>query len=87
LQPDIIVCDDHLPFRDGIDVLAALRAAGLGMPLVLIGTNVHSAAQLLKRGAAAFVHKFDIHDELRAAVLLAVYGEQFISRSSVQSLD
>jgi DNA-binding NarL/FixJ family response regulator len=73
-----------MPVCDGFDVMLALRTLELEVPFVLLGTDTKGAAQFLDKGAAAYVHKYDIHADLMEAVLLAANGGKFVSRSAVQ---
>jgi putative two-component system response regulator len=61
-QPDVVLLDLHMPHRDGLDVLADLRAAtpvGGFVPIVVLTADVTSRAKTaaLARGAADFLVK------------------------------
>ena len=68
--PDIVVLDLSLPGRDGLDVLAAARAAGLATPVLILTARgtVGDRVLGLDTGADDYLAKpFDL-DELEARV-------------------
>lgn len=72
------------PIRNALDLAVAFAQVGIRTPFVLMGTETEGVECFLERGVAAFVHKYDLYADLKEAVLLAVEGRRFISRSSVK---
>ena len=71
-RPDCVVLDLHMPEMNGLDVLAALRRAGLGLPVVVVTGRFspESRAECLAAGARAYLGK-----PLDETVLLRTIGE------------
>ncbi len=72
------------PIRNGLDLAAAFTQAKIHIPFVLMGSETEGVESLLQQGASAYVHKYDVYADLKQAVLLAIEGRKFISRSSVR---
>jgi DNA-binding NarL/FixJ family response regulator len=74
--PDIVLVDLHLPDRDGVALLYALREAGMPARVVLItgdeSDRVIRAAMLAQPDG--FVHKSDAMDEIVRTVLMVLEG-------------
>jgi len=69
-QPDVVLLDLSLPGRDGLDVLAAARAEGLGTPVIILTARSTVGDRILglNTGADDYLPKpFDL-DELEARV-------------------
>ena len=63
-KPDVVVSDVQMPVMNGIEAMAALRAAGWHPPFVLVTASTSDALELINRGALAVVDKTDLHAEL-----------------------
>jgi DNA-binding NarL/FixJ family response regulator len=57
LHPDLILLDNDMPERNGLDVLADLRAESPAARIVLFSTETDVAAEALANGADCFLHK------------------------------
>jgi FixJ family two-component response regulator len=57
--PDFVVLDLHMPGMNGLDVLAALAAAGLALPVIMITGHAgpESRARCVAAGAVAYLSK------------------------------
>jgi two-component system response regulator (stage 0 sporulation protein F) len=67
---DLVISDVRMPRVSGLDLLALVKEAPLGIPVILISAfgDMEMRGEAAKRDAAAFFSKpFDI-DQLRAAV-------------------
>ena len=64
LAPDVIVSDVSMPQMNGPQSMKELRAKGHDIPFVLISIDSHGSEEFIRQGAAAFVDKMDIQDEL-----------------------
>ena len=69
-----LVLDAYLPGMSGLDVLHRLRAAGQGLPVIVItgSSDVHMAVEAMKGGAIDFIEKPVHHRELLASVQRAL---------------
>src|SRR5690349_25123903 len=46
-QPNLILCDYHLPASDGIGFARAVRSIGIDVPIVLMTVDLHAPSNLL----------------------------------------
>jgi CheY-like chemotaxis protein len=67
---DLILLDIHLPGRTGLEVCRALRAAGVGTPIVALSASVlqDEIARTSEAGFTEFLAKPIAPEALRAAV-------------------
>lgn len=67
---DLILLDVHLPGRTGLEVCQALRAAGVGTPIVALSASVlpDEIARANEAGFTQFLAKPIAPEALRAAV-------------------
>jgi DNA-binding NarL/FixJ family response regulator len=84
LLPDVIVSGIEMPGQSGLDAMSALKRMGMEIPFVIISTDTKAASYCLERGATGYVHDYDIFGDLTEAVLFALRGTRFISRSVVR---
>jgi FixJ family two-component response regulator len=58
-RPDCVVLDLHMPFVNGFHVLACLKGAGLGLPVVVITGHdtTETRERALAGGASAYLRK------------------------------
>ncbi len=75
LEPGCVVSDVRMPGMDGLSLLRRLRAAGSGLPLMLITGHgdVSMAVAAMKSGALDFLEKPFDADTLLAAVEAALH--------------
>jgi DNA-binding NarL/FixJ family response regulator len=78
---DVIVSDLCMPGLSGLDVMHRLMSLGHSVPFVMVSANVAAAHDCITLGAAAFVSKMDLAHELVPAVLSALDGRTYLSRS------
>jgi DNA-binding NarL/FixJ family response regulator len=73
-SPEVLVLDYRLPFVDGVQVTAAVRAACPEVAVVCVtaAVNEHEEAALLDAGAVACVRKDGSLDDIVAAIRKAV---------------
>jgi len=86
LNPDVIISDVQMPVLSGPEAMEFLGSIGFDIPFVLISISSCGAEEFVKHGAAAFVDKLDIGDELAHAVRLAARGIKYLSRSVRSSI-
>lgn len=78
---DLVLLDYHLPDMTGLEALPIFRRRFPELPvLVLSGSaNVQILHQALKAGAAGYIQKSGVNDELLSAVRKILDGEVFVS--------
>ena len=81
LQPDVAVLDLSMPDMGGLEVLAAVRAEGNTIPVIIL--TMHEDPIWSKRAVAAGVNGFVLKDDAFTELIKAVYtvldGEQYLS--------
>lgn len=85
---DIVLLDISIPGRSGLDVLKDIRALAPDLPVIMLTMHAeeHYAMRCLKAGAAGYVTKKSISNELIDAVRKVAGGEKYVSASLVQIL-
>lgn len=73
---DLVLLDFHLPDMNGLDALDLLRQRHPELPIVVLSGTAepHVMGQVLAKGAAGFVTKSGVSDELLAALRLVLAG-------------
>ena len=74
---DLVLLDYHLPDMNGLDALPIFGERHPELPVVLLSgsANTHIMRQVLQAGAAGFVTKSSVSDELLRAVRSALNGD------------
>jgi DNA-binding NarL/FixJ family response regulator len=87
-RPDVLLLDLRLPRRDGIAVLADLRAAGLLPPTIILTTFDDEVAVLeaIRGGARGFLLKDVSLERLAAGVRAVARGESVIQPALTERL-
>lgn len=85
---DLALLDLNLPGRDGLDVLGEVRRRWPGLPVLVISAYPEEefAVRCLRAGAAGYVTKDTVADELLAAVHKALVGGRYVSRALAERL-
>ena len=81
---DLILLDLALPGRNGMDILAEIRAHETGLPVIMITAfgTVENAVRAMQGGAANFVQKPWDNEKLLADVRAAVGWRRATSKTS-----
>jgi DNA-binding NarL/FixJ family response regulator len=81
LAPDAVVCDIAMPALNGIQVLHALRAGGLHVPVVILSMHADKpfVREALRLGARGYVLKHSAADELIIAIKAALAGDIYVT--------
>lgn len=87
-RPDIVLLDMKLGAEDGLDLIPALRAQGLQVPVVVLTAQdaVGDLRRAVAAGASGFLLKNGNPDELLGAVRATIAGESVVARSLVPRL-
>lgn len=74
---DLVLLDYHLPDMNGLDALAVFGHRHPELPVILLSgsANVQIMRQVLEAGAAGFVTKSSLSDELLSAVRKVMRGD------------
>jgi len=78
---DVLVLDIRLPDRSGYDILKVLKQEHPHLPVLVLSmyADVEIAAQALRAGAAGYVTKESIADELVTAIRKVAVGGKYVS--------
>jgi two-component system, NarL family, response regulator NreC len=81
LRPDIIISDISMPIMNGLDVMRRLKAYGLPARFILVTGHADEqlAMEALSEGAAGFLVKPIVTDDMRDAIEAVANGEAYVS--------
>ncbi len=85
---DVIILDVSMPGRGGLDVLRELRDRIPKVPVIILSSypEEQMALRVLKLGAASYIQKTGIGEELVGSVEAALRGDKYITPSIAQRL-
>jgi len=88
LQADLILLDVKMPGMGGVETLKALRASGVGAPVVMLTMSREDAdlSAALRAGARGYLLKDMEPEELVPALEAAVQGDNVVAQELVGSL-
>lgn len=77
---DLVLLDYHLPDMTGLEALGVLAQDHPELPVIMLSGSAHPQiiGQVLAGGAAGFLSKAAMSDDLLAAVQMVLAGEVFI---------
>jgi len=89
-QPDLILTDLQMPGMDGLELVESVRRSYPTLPVILMTAKgcERTAVTALQRGAASYVAKDDLSQELVAVVdrVLALAAEKHSQQSLMQAM-
>jgi len=85
---DIVICDMNMPGRSGLDALSQLKQVAPHVPVLIMSMYPEDqyALRVLKAGAAGYLGKDSIHDDIIRAVQTVSLGKKFITPSVAEKL-
>lgn len=85
---DIVICDMNMPGRSGLDALSQLKQVAPNVPVLIMSMYPEDqyALRVLKAGAAGYLGKDSIHDEIIKAVQTVMLGKKFITPTVAERL-
>ena len=86
LQPDVVLCDLHLPGLSGLEITVRLVRSGIRVVVVSVLEDGPMPRRLIEAGACGYVGKGGDAGELVRAVHAAAQGRRFLSSSIAQGL-
>lgn len=85
---NIVICDMNMPGRSGLDALSQLKQVAPSLPVLIMSMYPEDqyALRVLKAGAAGYLGKDCIHDEIIKAVQTVMLGKKFITPTVAERL-
>jgi DNA-binding NarL/FixJ family response regulator len=88
-QPfDLLILDISMPGRSGLDVLKEIRQQYPNLPVLVLSVHaeVQIAVRALRSGAAGYITKDSVPDDLVTAIRKVLAGGKFVSASLAERL-
>lgn len=85
---NLVICDMNMPGRSGLDAIMQLRDIAPGLPVLIMSMYPEDqyALRVLKSGAAGYLTKETIHDEIGKAIETVTRGKRYITLSLAEKL-
>jgi len=85
---DVIILDISMPGRSGLDILDDLRRSRPRIPVLLLTMHPEQqfARRALKAGAAGYLTKDSVPEELKEAIKRIVAGGRYVSTTLAETL-
>jgi DNA-binding NarL/FixJ family response regulator len=85
---DVVILDISMPGKSGLDILDDLKRLRPRMPILLLSMHPEQqfARRALKSGAAGYLTKDSVTDELKEAVKKVVGGGRYVSATLAEKL-
>jgi two-component system invasion response regulator UvrY len=84
----LVICDMNMPGRSGLDALNQLRQVAPQLPVLIMSIYPEDqyALRAIKAGAAGYLEKETIHDNIVKAIQTVQLGKKFITPSVAEKL-
>lgn len=85
---DVVICDMSMPGRSGLDALNQIKQSTPQLPVLIMSMYPEDqyAVRVLKAGAAGFLGKETIHDDIVKAIETVRLGKKFITPEIAEKL-
>jgi two-component system, NarL family, invasion response regulator UvrY len=85
---DIIICDINMPGRSGLEGLRQIKEINPEIPVLIMSMNSEDqyALRVLKAGAAGYLNKDTVHEDIIPAIAAVRMGRNFITPSIAEKL-
>lgn len=85
---EIVILDISMPGRSGLDILEEIRRVRPKLPILLLSMHPEEqfARRALKSGAAGYLTKESVPEELKKAVRKALAGGRYVSTALAEKL-
>lgn len=85
---DMVICDMNMPGRSGLDALSQIKQAAPQLPVLIMSMYPEDqyALRVLKAGAAGYLGKDTIHENIIKAIQTLQLGKKFITPSIAEKL-
>src|SRR5688572_1606169 len=85
---NIVICDMNMPGRSGLDALNQIKQVAPDIPVLIMSMYPEDqyALRVLKAGAAGYLEKESIHDDIIKAIKTVLFGKKFITPSIAEKL-
>jgi len=85
---DVVICDITMPGRSGLEALQQIKQMKPELPVLIM--SMHSedqyAIRVIKSGAAGYLNKDTVHDDLIKAIQAIRLGRKFITPTIAEKL-
>jgi two-component system, NarL family, invasion response regulator UvrY len=87
-QWDVVISDLNMPGRSGLDALKQIKQTAPKLPVLIMSMYPEDqyAVRVLKAGAAGYLGKDSVHDELIKAIQTVIRGKKFITPAIAEKL-
>jgi len=85
---DVVICDIRMPGRSGLDALSQIKQIAPKLPVLIMSMYPEDqyALRVLKAGAAGYLGKETIHDDIIKAIQTVELGKKFITSTVAEKL-
>ncbi len=85
---DVVICDISMPGRSGLDALSQIKQIAPKLPVLIMSmySEDQYALRVLKAGAAGYLGKETIHDDIVKAIQTVQLGKKFITPTIAEKL-
>lgn len=85
---DVVICDISMPGRSGLDALSQIKQMSPKLPVLIMSMYPEDqyALRVLKAGAAGYLGKETIHDDIVKAIQTVELGKKFITSTIAEKL-
>ena len=88
-EPDIAILDISIPRMDGLEIITRVKAANMGMKMLVLTSQVpgYFSLRCMRLGASGFVSKNDDLSELRKGIMAVMSGYTYFPEVSLSSVN